>query len=94
MMAEQTNKTTTDHDLIKKWAESRNGKPAVVTSGDEETNLLRINFPGYSEENLKEIDWDKWFDVFDDNNLALVYQEKTKDGEDSNFNKIVSRENA
>ncbi|HEX6982703.1 MAG TPA: hypothetical protein VF181_08070 [Balneolaceae bacterium] len=90
-MADQKN--TTDHDVIKKWAESRDGKPAVIVNKGEKTELLRINFPGYSEDNLEEIDWDKWFDIFDSRDLALIYQEKTKDGKTSNFNKLVSRDN-
>ncbi|MEX0648089.1 MAG: hypothetical protein WEA56_10830 [Balneolaceae bacterium] len=87
-------KTTTDHNTIRKWAEERDGKPAVVTNDDDETGLLRINFPGFAEENLKDIDWERWFEIFDKNNLALVYQEETKDGEKSNFNKIVDRDKA
>lgn len=89
-MADQ--KTTTDHSVIKKWVEKRDGKPAVVVNKGKKTELLRINFPGYAEDNLEEIDWDTWFDVFEDRKLAFIYQEKTKDGETSNFNKLVSRE--
>ena len=88
----QGSKSTTDHDDIKKWVEERDGKPAVITREGNATELLRINFPDYDEENLQEIEWDKWFEVFDENELALLYQEKTKDGELSNFNKIVSRD--
>ncbi|MEX2404783.1 MAG: hypothetical protein WD625_11665 [Balneolales bacterium] len=87
----QQSKTTTDHDAIKKWAESRNGKPSVVTRDGEETELLRIDFPGFSEGNLQEINWEKWLDIFEKNKLALIYQEETKKGDESNFNKIVSR---
>lgn len=89
-MAQQSN-TTTDHEVIKKWAESREGKPSVVTKNGDETELLRLNFPGYAEDNLQEISWEKWFDIFEKNNLALIYQEETKGGDKSNFNKIVSR---
>lgn len=87
-------KTTTDHNTIKKWAEARNGKPSVVTREGEETEILRIDFPGYDEENLQEIEWDEWFEIFDENDLALIYQDETKEGERSNFNKLVSRETA
>lgn len=50
-MAGET-KTTTNHDEIKQWVESRDGHPATVKStGDsEEPGLLRIDFPGYSGE--------------------------------------------
>lgn len=90
-------KTTHDHDEIRKWAEERGGKPAHVkgTGGKNDPGLLRIDFPGYSGEGkLESISWDEFFKKFDEQNLALVYQEKTADGQKSNFNKLVSRETA
>jgi hypothetical protein len=41
---------------------------------------------------LEHIDWDDWFDAFDDTNLALLYQEQKSSGEDSTFFKLVSRD--
>ncbi|HEX4771570.1 MAG TPA: hypothetical protein VH351_12100 [Bryobacteraceae bacterium] len=87
-------KTTTDHKEIQKWAEERDGKPSHVkgTGGKNDPGLLRIDFPGYSGQGkLEEIPWDEFFEKFDEQELALVYQEKTADGERSNFNKLVSR---
>jgi len=87
-------KTTQDHDEIRKWAEERGGKPSHVkgTGSRNDPGLLRIDFPGYSGEGkLEEISWDEFFEKFDEQELALVYQEKTADGEKSNFNKLVSR---
>ena len=90
-------KTTTDHETIRKWAEERGGRPSAVkrTGGKDDPGIIRIDFPGYSgEDSLEEISWDEWFEKFDRNKLALLYQEETKDGERSNFNKLVSRETA
>jgi hypothetical protein len=57
--------------------------------------MLRLDFPGYSgADSLQEISWDEWFEKFDDQGLALLYQETTKGGERSNFNKLVSRQTA
>lgn len=57
--------------------------------------MIRLDFPGYSGgESLQPISWDDWFRAFDDNNLALVYQETTSSSERSNFNKLVARETA
>jgi hypothetical protein len=57
--------------------------------------MIRIDFPGYSGgDSLQEISWEEFFEKFDEQGLALVYQEKTKDGQPSNFNKLVSRETA
>lgn len=87
-------KTTTDHDTIKKWAEKRNGKPAVVKgtgSNGDGAGLLRIDFPGFAEDNLEHISWNEFFDTFEENKLALLYQEETQNGETSRFNKLVNR---
>lgn len=88
-------KTTHNHDDIRKWAEARGGKPTHVkgTGGKDDPGILRIDFPGYSGEGkLEPISWEEFFEKFDEQNLALVYQEKTADGKQSNFNKLVSRE--
>jgi len=96
-MSEHLSKTTTDHEEIRRWAEARKATPACVrgTGGKKDVGLLRLDFPGYSgADSLEHIGWDEFFEKFDENNLALVYQEKTASGEVSNFNKIVSRESA
>lgn len=91
--------TTTDHETIKRWAQERDAHPAQVkgTSGSDDTGVLRFDFeePGKGpEERLEEISWDQFFDKFDAAGLALLYQEKTKDGAMSRFFKLVSRETA
>lgn len=89
--------TTTDHEQIRQWAESRGARPACVrgTGGGGDTGMIRLDFPGFSgEDSLQEISWDEWFQQFDENNLALLCQETTKDGQPSNFNKLVSRDTA
>jgi hypothetical protein len=90
-------KTTTDHEEIRRWAESRGGRPSCVrgTGGGGDVGMLRLDFPGYEgEESLEEISWDDWFDKFDERGLALIYQERTAGGAESRFNKLVSRETA
>jgi hypothetical protein len=94
-----SSKTTTNHDEIRRWAEARGGKPAHVksTGGQGDTGILRIEFPGAKnakDDNLEEISWAEFFEKFDKEKLALLYQEETKDGQKSNFNKLVSRETA
>src|SRR5438045_5965148 len=87
----------TDHDEIRRWDEERGARPARVrgTGSDDDIGMIRLDFPGYSGgESLEEISWDDWFEKFDDSNLALLVQERTASGEQSNFNKLVSRENA
>ncbi len=89
--------STTDHEQIRKWAEERGAKPACVrgTGGKEDVGMIRLDFPGYSgEDKLQPISWDEWFEKFDERKLALIYQDETASGQKSNFNKLVSRENA
>jgi anaerobic selenocysteine-containing dehydrogenase len=85
--------TTTNHDEIKKWVEERGGKPAIVRGTEKgDSALLRIDYPGYSgEDTLEAIEWDEFFEIFDENKLAFLYQEKTQDGGESRFSKFVSR---
>ena len=87
-------KTTKDHDEIRKWAEARSGKPAVVaaTETDKATGILRLMFPNAPNHNdgaLEEISWDEFFEKFDESGLELTYQEKTADGQTSDFNKLT-----
>jgi len=82
--------TTTDHQDIRKWAEARGGHPAVVRTKGK-GGILRIDF-GEPEESLEEIDWDEFFEIFESNKLAFLYQDKTSDGGESRFNKLVERE--
>jgi len=94
-MATQDSKKTTDHNTIKKWAEAREGKPAVVEGtedNDKGGGLLRIDFPGYEGDKLTYISWDKFFKIFDDNNIEFLYQEETSDGEVSRFSKFVNKD--
>jgi len=93
-MASQSS-TTTDHDEIRRWVEAHDGKPAYVagTGSEDDPGVLRIDFPGGAgESELPHIDWDTWFEKFDDAALAFLYQEKKADGSDSTFFKLVNRE--
>ncbi len=85
---------TVDHAAIRRWAERREGTPvAVLDSNGSDTGGIELDFPGYSGgEQLEPIDWHSWFERFEARRLALVYQEQTRDGETSRFNKLVSRD--
>lgn len=92
-------KVTTDHDEIRKWAEARGGRPAVVRSTHSKagTGIIRLEFPGAPnarDEALEAISWDEFFEKFDESKLALLYQDETAEGERSNFNKLIGRETA
>ncbi len=87
----------TDHDEIRSWAEERDARPACVrdTGTEEDVGMIRLDFPGYrGETSLEPIEWDEWLQKFDDNNLALLVEDETGGGEQSNFNQIIGRETA
>jgi hypothetical protein len=86
-----TTRVTTDHEEIRRWAEERGAQPARVAG----TSILRFDFPGYSgEDTVEHISWEEFFEIFDSNNLALLYQEETSRGQRSNFNKLIDRGSA
>jgi hypothetical protein len=83
----------TDHDTIRKWAESKGGRPAAVdrTHQGGDVGIIRIMFPDAprsEHESLVEISWDEFFQEFDKRQLALLYEKG------SLFNKIVGRDTA
>lgn len=86
-------KITTDHEMIRKWTEERGGKPAAVKgTGNGETGVLRIDFPGFGREGtLQDISWNEFFRKFEEKRLSFLYQEKTADGKLSRFNKFITR---
>jgi hypothetical protein len=93
-MAEATSHTTTNHEEIQRWVDERGGRPARVkgTESKNSPGLLRIDYPGFSgEDSLEPISWEEFFDGFEKNGLAFLYQEKTADGEVSRFSKLVDR---
>ena len=84
-------KTTQDHNEIRKWAESRGGKPARVsdTGGKNDPGILRLDFDP-KDPDLTPISWDEFFKKFDAEHLSFLYQEKTADGKSSRFHKFVN----
>jgi hypothetical protein len=84
-----SSKATVDHDTIRKWVEKHGGCPAHVksTGTEDDPGILRIDFPGFSgQKTLESISWEQFFEAFDENELAFLYQ----DG--SRFNKLVRRQ--
>lgn len=84
--------TTTDHQAIKSWAENRGGRPAAVaaTHDGDDPGIIRIAFQGETD-GLEDITWEELFAKFEENKLAFLYQDETKDDETSRFFKFVKR---
>ena len=77
---------TTHHEVIRQWAEERDGTPATVPGTEHEGHLgvLRFDF-GDDTEGLEHVGWDEWFETFDGRGLNFIYQETRSDGSQSNF---------
>jgi hypothetical protein len=79
---------TRNHEVITRWADARNGRPATIQGTEHEgrPGVLRFNFPGFAESGkLQEISWEQWFRSFDERGLNFIYQETKTDGTQSNF---------
>lgn len=92
-------RTTKDPDEIRKWAEARGAVPAEVTRAESggEPSILHFKFPSAprrKDAELREISWEDFFTKFRQNNIELVYQDKTAAGRRSNFNKLIHPDNA
>ncbi|WP_446685819.1 SAP domain-containing protein [Micromonospora halotolerans] len=84
---------TTDHEVIRQWAEARKGVPCTVdgTEHDGHAGVLRFDFPSNGrEERLRELSWEEWFRAFDERRLNFIYQEERSDGRQSNFFRLES----
>ncbi len=90
-------KTTTDHAVIKDWAEKRGATPCASYLAqphplDDQMSVLEFVFPGNDSSELVPITWEQFFEQFDAQGLTMVYQEHRLSGERSNFCRIVRRQ--
>ena len=74
---------TRDHDIIRDWANSRQARPATgeaTASGPATVDVkdggagVRFNFPGTGA--YRPIEWDEWFENFDQHQCAFVYDKE------------------
>lgn len=96
--------TLTDHEEIRSWAASRAGFPAIVDVSPEAGTqaMLRLVFDqhAYQDQDRPErpvnaggyelVEWDEWFRLFDERQLALVVAQEQPGRLDS-FHEIVRR---
>jgi hypothetical protein len=82
---------TTSHEVIRRWAEERDGVPATVegTEHGDHLGVLRFDFGGDSDR-LRHVSWEEWFDTFDTRKLNFLYLEERKDGNQSTFFRLES----
>ena len=65
---------TTDHALVQSLVEERGGYPGhePQSTGEGDRALLRIGDHD-ADEDLEEMSWDTFFEVFEEKDLAYVY---------------------
>jgi hypothetical protein len=96
--------TLTDHEAIRDWAAARMGIPAIVDasaeSGTQPILLIVFDQQAYEDTDRPErpqnaggydlVEWDEWFKIFDDEQLALVVA-KDVPGRRESFHEIIRR---
>ena len=92
---------TRSPEVIRAWAEERGGRPMTVRRDDAEIRVLRFEFnadgnnrddEGGRTSRLRPIPWEDWLRVFEERNLVFLYQDRRKDGNQSNFFRLDSPE--
>ncbi len=84
------NRMTIDHELVRAWAENREGYPGRAKGVGEE-GTLKIGFKE-KESGLEKVTWEEFFEIFDENDLAFVYESGANDDKSNRFFKFVRRE--
>lgn len=77
---------TTDHEVIRRWAEECGAEPAVAAgSVPGDAGALRFATGRDAEEHddgLKPVTWEKWLDAFERAGLRFVYRDGWEGSDD------------
>lgn len=102
--ADRGRETTVDHGEIKTWVEQNDGVPARTTAAGDRPGGLRIAFPSDAEhaemgptlddEGIEEISWSRFFETFEEENLAFRYRESRGDDATGRSYELVDRAGA
>lgn len=77
---------TRSHEVIQHWAQARGAEPATAGKRHEgRPTVLRFQFPDYGGDRLECIPWADWLGTFEDRHLVFLFQERLKNGTQSNF---------
>ncbi len=76
---------TTNHQDIRDWAAARGGMPAILEGTES-----GLRFDWGEDSNLMRLSWTDFFEIFDENSLALMHIED----DDSSVYEFVLRTDA
>lgn len=96
--------TLTDHEAIRDWAAARMGSPAVIDTsiapGTQPQLHLVFDQAAYQDQDRAErpanaggvelVEWDEWFKLFDEAELALVVAAE-QPGRRESFHEFIRR---
>ena len=85
---------TTDHDRIQRWVDERDRYPAEAEGdGSDRPTALRLAFSESAD--ASRLDWEEFFDRFDDENLAMAYRVAADETDgDAESARLVSADSA
>lgn len=94
ILGEEDVVVTEDPEHIQDWIEEHGGRPAKVDEPGTDTRLGIIFEDEDSDENLKEISWEEFFEIMDGKDLRFVYVQNDSVSLDSQKFDFQDREGA
>lgn len=87
-MDEEQFEVTTNHDQIRKWVRKYNGKPAIIDDVAAKADRIGLRIEFFEQKKKKNdeflskrhvltVTWNKFFEIFDDQELAFMYADKS-----------------
>ncbi|MEA1932555.1 MAG: hypothetical protein U9O06_13555 [Euryarchaeota archaeon] len=83
---------TTDHETIREWVEQRDGTPAQETGQGDDARSLYVVQEDETMEGLEPISWEAFFETFEAEELAFVYQDRDVGETDEWLYDLIDRE--
>ena len=62
------------------------------TEHDGRPGVLRFDFPTSEAGAARRVDWDEWFETFDERDLVFLFQEQMKNDRQSNFSRLDNQD--
>lgn len=96
-------KITTNHEEIKRWIKMHGGRPAIVGAFNAGIRRIGLKIEFHIKQDFellgesisaKLISWDTFFNIFDKQNLAFIYQRQSRFDDITMAYHFINRDNA